>query len=147
MIPQEARALALARELQELLTKLNEHLEHGPRSGVECAKDYMEDVIAQLEDRASFPVRPASPPCPPKRGGKAAILRCERALAQMRRARDFLDKHFTRTEDEPDGWCPIEAAGLLDQAMGMLEPLSPEERDDKPDPAAPRLMLVHGSKT
>jgi hypothetical protein len=147
MNPQEARALVMARELQGLLTELNAHLEHGPGSGVECARDYLEDVIALLEDGTPFPVRPPSPPCPSKRGGAVAVLRCERALAQLRRIRDFLDKHFTKTEDEPDGWCPIEAAELVDHAVGMLEPISSEELEDEtPPPHRPTLRIVGESK-
>lgn len=143
---QEARALAMAHALHELLEELHELPEHGAGSAAEGARDYMVDVIAQLEDRTPFPVRPPSPPCPPKRGGAAAILRCERALAQMRRTRDFLDKHFTKTEDEPCGWCPIEAAELVDQAISMLEPIPPEElRDDTPPPR-PALRVARGSK-
>ena len=55
-------------------------------------------------------------------------------------------KHFTKTEDEPCGWCPIEAVELVDQAISMLEPIPPEElRDDTPPPR-PALRVVRGSK-
>ena len=142
-----ASALVTAHALHRLLVELSERPADDATGALECARDYMEDVIAVLNEQSPFPARPPSPPCPPKRGGKTAILRCERALAQMRRTRDFLDKHFTKTEDEPDGWCPIEAAELMDQAMSMLEPISPEELQDDTPPSRPTLRVVRRSRS
>jgi ABC-type transporter Mla MlaB component len=67
--PQHVRALALAHELKQLLNDLRQQPEHGYGTGVNCAHDYMEDVIAQLEDRTAFPVRPPSRRYRPKQGG------------------------------------------------------------------------------
>jgi hypothetical protein len=49
MSPQEARALAMAYELQKLLEELCDLPEHGRGSCVEGACDHMDDVIAMLE--------------------------------------------------------------------------------------------------
>lgn len=47
MSPQEARALAIAYELQSLLAELAQH--QGPGSCAEDAHDRMHDVIGMLE--------------------------------------------------------------------------------------------------
>jgi hypothetical protein len=145
MSPQEARALAMAHELHQLLNELQFLPEHGAGSAVAWGADYVADVVGLLEDRTAIPVRPPSPPCPPKQGDAVAILRCEQALAQMRRTKAFLEAHFETTEDEPGGWCPLESISYLEDAINMLEPLPAEESDDEPD--APGLRLVLGSKT
>lgn len=58
-----------------------------------------------------------------KYGGAGEVLACERALAQIHRTNQFLESHFGETDDEPPGWCPIDACYHLDEAIGMLEPI------------------------
>jgi hypothetical protein len=85
-----------------------------------------------------------------KRGGPEAVACCEAALAQMRRTKAFLEERFNEDKDEPDGWCPIEAASLLEQAIAMLEPLPPEElgEDRRPTREERRAAWrrVHGEE-
>lgn len=137
MNAQKTRALAMAHELHHLLGELYQLPEHHADSGVECARDYMEDVIALLEERSTFPVRPPSPNLDGKRGGPIEILICERALAQIHRTKQFIENHFAEVDDEPPGWCPIEACYYLDEAIGMLEP---DERAEETSPSGLRIV-------
>jgi len=118
-------ALAAAQSLEEILKQL---CEGGDQSGdsLECARDYVADVIALLEERANFPTREPSPDLDGKRGGAVQVLICERALAQIHRTKKFIESHFEETDDEPPGWCPIEACYHLSEAINMLEPVDDE---------------------
>jgi hypothetical protein len=120
----KASALVTAHALHRLLVELSERPADDVTGALECARDYMEDVIAVLNEQTPFPVRPSSPNLDGKRGGPLEVLVCERALAQLRRTKRFIESHFTEQDNnEPPGWCPLDACYYLDDAIGMLEPI------------------------
>jgi hypothetical protein len=129
----KASALVTAHALHRLLVELSERPEDDATGAFECARDYMEDVIAVLNESTPFPARSPSPNLDGKRGGAPEVLVCERALAQIGRTKQFLENHFAETRDEPPGWCPIETCYYLGDALGMLEPLD-EGEDTEPPP-------------
>lgn len=57
---------------------------------------------------------------------------CEIALAQMRMTLMLLEENFGPDSTNPVGWCPVEATRLLEEAILMLEPLTPEEEEGLP---------------
>jgi hypothetical protein len=119
----KASALVTAHALHRLLVELSERPADDVTGALECARDYMEDVIAVLNESTPFPARPPSPNLDGKRGGAPEVLVCERALAQIRRTKQFIESHFAEEDNEPPGWCPLEACDYLDEAIGMLEPI------------------------
>lgn len=123
----KATALVTAQVLHRALVQLCEKSEPDTVDNLECARDYLLDVIALLEDNTPFPSRPPSPNLDGKKGGAAEVLVCERALAQIRRTKQFIEDRFAETDDEPPGWCPLDACYHLDEAIGMLEPLNEHE--------------------
>jgi hypothetical protein len=128
----KASALVTAHVLHRLLVELSERSSDDVTGAIECARDYLGDVIALLDEQTPFPARPASPNLDGKRGGAPEVLVCERALVQIGRTKQFLENHFAETEDEPPGWCPIETCYYLDEALGMLEPLDEDTDTDPP---------------
>jgi hypothetical protein len=111
------------RPLHRLLVELSERSSDDVTGAFECARVYMEDVIAMLNEQTPFPARPSSPNLDGKRGGAREVLVCERALVQIRRTKEFIESHFAEEDDEPPGWCPLKACDYLDEAIGMLEPI------------------------
>jgi len=137
----KASALVTAHTLHRLLVQLCKGPEQDVADNLECARDYMEDVIALLEERSTFPTRPPSPNLDGRLGGSTEILICERALAQIHRTKQFIENHFADEDHEPPGWCPIEACYYLDEAIAMLEPNECAE-----EPLPPRLRIVGGTE-
>ena len=123
----KASALVTAHALHRLLAELSAVPADDATGSLQCARDYMEDVIALLEGRSTFPTRPQSPNVEGKKGGAAEVLVCERALAQIHRTKRFIENHFATEDHEPPGWCPIAACDYLDDAIGMLEPIEAAE--------------------
>ncbi len=123
----KASALVAAHVLHRLLVELSERSSDDMTGALECARDYMGDVIALLDEQTPFPVRLPSPNLDGKRGGAPEVLVCERALAQIRRTKQFIESHFAELDDEPPGWCPLDACYHLDEAIGMLEPIEGTE--------------------